>query len=152
MRHQSLAVLALAGSLWTSPALAQSGSPALTPTGLTRIVLIRIKPGKAPDFWNDMRQHLKPIYDEEVKRGILTSWGLETKVTSDSENDWSVVLGLTYKNYAALDNLGALTDPITLAHYGSMEKRTAQTMLRGDYATIVQSFLLRNQTVNEWKP
>lgn len=73
-------------------------------------------------------------------------------MTSDSENDWSVALGLTYKNYAALDNLGMLTDPITLAHYGTTEKRTAQNTLRGEYATVVQSFLLRNQTVNEWKP
>lgn len=75
MRLYSLAVLTLAGSLWSSPALSQQGSPALTPTGITRIVLIRIKPGKATEFWNDMRQHLKPIYDEEVKRGILTSGG-----------------------------------------------------------------------------
>ena len=148
--HKPLALTALALALSAAPALAQQ-SPNTTPTTVTRVILIHIKPGRSDQFWQDFRQHLKPVYDEEKRQGILTDYGVSTKVTSDSPDDWSVALTLTYANWAALDNLGPRTDPITLAHYGSAANRTAAANARIENGNTVSSFLVRGQTVNAWK-
>ena len=148
--HKPLALAALALTMSAAPALAQQ-SPNTTPTTVTRIILIHIKPGRTDQFWQDFRQHLKPGYDEEKRQGILTDWGVSTKVTTDNPEDWSVALALTYANWAALDNLGPRTDPITLAHYGSAANRTAAGNARIENGNTVSSFLVRGQTVNPWK-
>jgi hypothetical protein len=148
--QKSLALAALALTLGSAPAFAQQ-SPNTTPTTVTRVVLIRVKPGHNDQFWADVRQHLKPIYDEEKRQGILTNWSVATKSTLDNADDWGVALVLTYANWAALDNLGPRTDPITLAHYGSAANRTAAGSARIEHGTIVASFLTRDQTVNPWK-
>jgi hypothetical protein len=130
---------------------AQTNSPNTTPGAVVRVIHIKIKPGRADAFWQDMRQNLKPIYDAYKAQGVVSDWTVSTKVTSDSPDDWSVSLQLLYPNYAALDNLNTRTDPITLAHYGSAEKRTAAGNARTENAITVHSYLIRRQTVNPWR-
>jgi hypothetical protein len=149
--HKPIAVAALAILLCAAPALAQPGSPNTTPGTVTRIVLIHIKPGHADQFWQDVRQHQKPVYDEEKRQGILTNYTVATKPTQDNPDDWNVAYTLTYPNWAALDNLATRTDPITLAHYGSAANRTAAGIARVEHGTLVATFLVRDQTVNPWK-
>lgn len=144
----ALAALALVAS--SAPAVAQQ-SPNTTPTTVSRIVLVRVKPGHGDAFWQDVRQHLKPIYDEEKRLGVIADYQFFTKSTAENENDWGVGIALTYKNWAAIDSLTARTDPITLAHYGSAANRTAANNARTEHGTIVSSFLIRGQTVNPWK-
>jgi hypothetical protein len=148
--HKPIALAALALTLTAAPALAQQ-SPNTTPTTVTRVVLVRIVPGHGDQFWADIRQHLKPIYDEQKRQGLLTDYSFGTKSTTDSPDDWNVVLTLTYPNWAALDTFQSRSDPITLAHYGSAANRTAANQARIQHGTIVASFLVRNQTVNPWK-
>jgi hypothetical protein len=148
--HKRLAVAVLALALSSAPALAQQ-SPNTTPTTVTRVVLIKVKPGHGDQFWQDFRQHLKPVYDEEKRQAILSDWSLSTKSTQDNPDDWGIVLTLTYPNWAALDNLTTRTDPITLAHYGSAANRTAAGNARTEHGTVVSSFLVRTQTVTPWK-
>jgi hypothetical protein len=149
--HKPIAVAALAIVLYTAPALAQPGSPNTTPGTVTRIVLVHIKPGHADQFWADVRQHQKPVLDEEKRQGILTNYTVATKPTQDNPDDWNAALTLTYPNWAALDNLAARTDPITLAHYGSAANRTAAAIARLEHSSLVATFLVRDQTVNPWK-
>jgi len=149
--HKPTAVAALAIALCSAPALAQPGSPNTTPGTVTRIVLVHIKPGHTDQFWADVRQHQKPVFDEERRQGILTNYTVATKPTQDSPEDWNVALTLTYPNWAALDNLQARTDPITLAHYGSAANRTAAAIARLEHGSVVATFLVRDQTVNPWK-
>jgi hypothetical protein len=148
--HKPIAVAALALATFAAPALAQQ-SPNTTPTTLTRVILIHVKPGRADPFWADVRQHLKPIYDEEKRQGMLSNWSAATKPTQDGPEDWNVVLTLTYPNWAALDTFGPKSDPITLAHYGSAANRTTAGNARIENANIVANFLVRDQTVNPWK-
>ena len=148
--HKRLALAALALALSSAPALAQQ-SPNTTPTTVTRVVLIRIKPGHADPYWQDVRQHLKPIYDEEKRQGMLADYSVSTKSTQDNPDDWNVALTLTYPNWAALDTFTSRADPITLAHYGSAANRTAAGNARIEHGTIVANFLVRDQTVNPWK-
>lgn len=148
--HKPLALAALAVALVSTDGLAQQ-SPNTTPTTVTRVVLIRIKPGRSDQFWQDLRQHLKPIYDEEKRQGILVDYSVATKATTENADDWNVVLTLTYRNWAALDSLAPRTDPITLAHYGSAANRSAAANARIENESVVASFLVRNQSVNPWK-
>lgn len=148
--HKPLALAALAVALVSTDGLAQQ-SPNTTPTTVTRVVLIRIKPGRSDQFWQDLRQHLKPVYDEEKRQGILVDYSVATKATTDNADDWNVVLTLTYRNWAALDSLTPRTDPITLAHYGSAANRSAAGNARIENESVVASFLVRNQNVNPWK-
>lgn len=149
--HKRLAVAALALMLCAAPALAQPGSPNTTPGTVTRVTLISIKPGHADQFWQDIRQHLKPINDEYKRQGLLTNYTVATKSTLESPDDWNVALTQTYPNWAALDTFGPRTDPITIAHYGSAANRTAAGMARTEHGTTIASFLVRDQTVNPWK-
>jgi hypothetical protein len=149
--HTRLPLAALALMLCAAPALAQQGSPNTTPGTVTRVVLIRIKPGHTDPFWADFRQHGKPVFDEEKRQGIVTNYTVATKPTLDNPDDWTVALTFTYPNWAALDNLTSRVDAITLAHYGSAANRTAAGTARLEHATTVASFLVRDQTVNPWK-
>jgi hypothetical protein len=148
--HKPMAVAALALAIFGAPALAQQ-SPNTTPTTVTRVILVRIKPGHADAFWQDVRQNLKPVYDEEKRLGLLSGWSAGTKPTQDNPEDWNVVLTLTYPNWAALDTFGPKSDPIALAHYGSAANRTAAANARIDNASTIANFLVRDQTVNPWK-
>jgi hypothetical protein len=148
--HKPFALAALALAISSAPTLAQQ-SPNTTPTTVSRVVLIRVKPGHNDQFWADFRQHSKPVYDEEKRQGIITDWSVATKPTVDNPEDWGVALVLTYPNWAALDNLTTRTDAVTLAHYGSAANRTAAGNARIEHGTVVSSFLLRGQTVNPWK-
>ena len=148
--HKRHAVAALALMLCAAPALAQQ-SPNTTPGTVTRVILVRIKPGHGDPFWADVRQHQKPIWDEQKRQGILTNYTVATKVTLDNPDDWSVAGTFTYPNWATLDNLQSRTEAITLAHYGSAANRTAANIARLEHSTVVASFLVRDQTVNPWK-
>lgn len=148
--HKPLALAALALAMTAAPAFAQQ-SPNTTPTTVTRVILIKIKPGHGNPFWADVRQHLKPIYDEQKRQGLLTDYTVGTKSTLDNPEDWNVVLTITYPNWAALDTFTARADPIGLAHYGSAANRTAAALARIEHGMTVASFLVRNQTVNPWK-
>jgi hypothetical protein len=140
-KNVSLFVLIILWAFASAPLLAQEN---FTEGPITRIILLHIKPGHATDFWTDIRQNLKPVYEEYKKQGIITDYQFFTKATLENADDWNVGIGLTYKNYAALDGLAARTDPVTLKFYGSREARTAAVTKRPESATQVASFLIRN--------
>lgn len=145
------ALLVICCGTFTLAASAQNPTPNTTPGAVTRVVLIRIHPGRGDEFWADFRKNGKPVYEAYKAAGIIERYSVATKSTSDGADDWSVVLTLTYKNWAAFDDLGSKTDPITLKIYGSAAARAEAGKKRTEYATTVQSFLVREQTVNDWK-
>lgn len=144
-------IIALMVAVTAVPATAQMGSPNTTPGAVVRVVQIRLKPGRSDAFWADFRQNLKPVYDQEKLAGIITGYTVATKVTTNNENDWNVSLRISYPNWATLDDVAKRTDPITIAHYGSVAKRTEAGMARIENATTTASFLVREQAVNPWK-
>jgi hypothetical protein len=140
------------GMVVCAPTLgAQAGSPNTSPGTVSRVTLIRIKPGHADMFWQDVRQHSLPIWEEQKKRGLITDYSVSTKTTTENSDDWNVALVVSYKNWAALDTFGPRNDSLTRVHYGSAEARTAANNARIAHADIISSFLIRNQTVNPWK-
>lgn len=141
MRRMCVLVLLFLFVLGAVPLVAQEN---FTLGTVSRVILLRINPGKTTDFWADVRQNTKPVLEEEKKQGIITTYSFFTKATTENRDDWNVGYVIQYANYAALDGLADRTDPITLKHYGSREARTAAADKRTGYATLVSSFLLRN--------
>lgn len=114
-----------------------------------RVTLVDIKPGKATDFWRDVRGNLKPIWEEYKKAGIIVNYIVHIKMTTDDPGDWDVAIALEYKNMAALDGLGAKTDPITLKAYGTADARREAGAKRTEYGTTVASFLMRQVALKD---
>jgi len=140
MKKVSLIAMVILSTLVTVPLCAQEN---FTEGTISRIILIHIKPGKNTEFWSDIRQNLKPIYEEYKKQGVINDYAFFTKATSEKPDDWNVGINLVYKNYAALDGLAARIDPITLKFYGSREARADVQRRRTENATTVSSFLIR---------
>jgi len=143
MKTACIASLVGLFALSTLPAAAQmTASPVRTATtAVNRVVLFKLLPGQGPAYNQDVLEHLMPVYEAEKQAGILTGYQFFSKTTTDTPDDWNVGVVLTYPNFAGLDNLTTRTDPITLKHYGSAEKRTAAGAARGQIRTVVSSFL-----------
>ncbi len=141
MRRSPLSPLVALLLFTGASAAAQQAPVRTTTTAVSRTTLFRLLPGQGPAYNADVVDHLMPIYEEEKKAGILTSYSFFSKATTESPEDWNVGVTLSYANYAALDNLAAKTDPITLKHYGTAEKRTAAGLARSQIRTVVRSTL-----------
>ena len=102
-------------------------------------------------YWQDVRQHLLPIWEEQKRRGLITDYSVVTKSTTESPDDWNVGIRVTYKNWGVLDSFTQRNDSVTMAHYGTAAARSAAGDARVVHATTVSSYLVRNQTVNPWK-
>lgn len=141
MKKLSLFVLAVVFTFASLPLFAQEN---FTEGTVSRIVLFHIKPGHATEFWNDVRQNSKPIFEEYKKQGVITDYAFFTKLNSENPEDWNVGINLIYKNFAALDGLTSRTDPITLKFYGGREARAAVMAKRTEHSTVVSTFLVRS--------
>jgi len=139
----SLPMLVICFCLFSTSAKAQEN---FTEGTVWRVTLVDIKPGKGTEFWQDIRRNLKPVWEEYKKQGIIQSYVVHIKTTTDEPGDWDVAFMLEYKNFATLDGLAARTDPITLKVYSTAEARREAGVKRSEYGTTVASFLTRQVT------
>ncbi len=108
-----------------------------------RVTYFRIKPGQGDAFWNDFRQHGKPVLDEDKKQGLLTDYKVFTNPVSNSPGDWDVAIGVLYPNWAALDQFAAKGATIAIQHYGSRDAMLEAGRKRDDIREVVASHLAR---------
>ena len=146
-----LLAIVMMSAVAAAPLAAQQGSPNTTPGAVTRVTLVKIVPGHGDMFWQDVRQNLLPIWEEQKRRGLIADYGVATKVTTDDPGDWNVAITISYRNWGALDGLGTRVDSVSLRHYGTAAARTTANNARLQHASTVSSILIRNQTVNPWK-
>ena len=153
IRHSLVGLALFASVVAVSPASAQVvGAPAIADSGLKpssvimRVSLYRFVEGMQPAAFADLRTHLIPIWEAEKQAGILVGYSTLGNVNQSSRDDWQLGITLTYKNFAALDSLGARTGPITLKHYGSAAARTAAGDARAKLRTLVSSQLVNVAT------
>ena len=83
------------------------GAGAVYGRAVWRILLVKAKPGKLPALLQDLRDNLRPLYEEERTQGIIMDYKLYLNSTTDGPHDWKNAIGIEYKNYAALDGLAA---------------------------------------------
>ena len=141
MRKVSLYVFIILGMFTSLPLPAQDN---FTEGTVSRVTLVRIKPGHATEFWADVRQNLEPIYEEYKKQGIITGYQIFIKATTENSTDWNVGLSLIYSGYGALDGLANRVNPITLKFYGSTEARAEAGRKRTQHSDTISSFLIRD--------
>jgi hypothetical protein len=116
---------------------------------INRVILVDIKPGKSSDFWTDLRQNLRPLYDEYKRQGLIQNYSVGVKTTAEGPQDWDAVIILTFKNWAALDTFATKGDSVSMRYYGSYAKRNDMGAKRSEAGTIVSSFLVRDVTLKE---
>jgi hypothetical protein len=138
-----VALLPLASAAAQGAARPADAAPVrTTTTSVSRMILIRIAPGQTDAFTRDMVDNIIPTYEAYKKAGIITGYSLFTKSTAEGDADWQRGIMLTYASWAALDGLGARQDQVTLAHYGTAEKRAAANAARAAFSTVVSSWLM----------
>ncbi|HJR36144.1 MAG TPA: hypothetical protein VJ817_14405 [Gemmatimonadales bacterium] len=146
MIRRSLLGLALASAVAVPPISAQGAAVAdsgITATGaVMRVSLYRYADGMQQAVQADMRTHLIPTWEAQRAAGILVNYATMTNASPSSKDDWQFGIALTYKNWAALDSIGAKIAPITLKHYGSTEARTAALQARNRMRVLISSTLI----------
>ena len=130
-----------------SAVAAQAQSPNYSVGPVWRVTYVHIKPGQTDAFWNDVRQHFRPIYEEWKKQGLIADYKVYTNPVSDRPNDWDVAFALLYPNWAALDQVAAKGFTIAEKHYGSREAMAEAARKRNDIAEFEASHLAREVTL-----
>ena len=150
MVRRLVAGLAMIASVAAAAAAQAPATPAdsgIKPSSaIMRVSLYRFADGMQPATITDMRTHLIPIWEAEKQAGIIVGYSTMANVTASSANDWQFGIVLTYKNFAAMDSLGARTNAITLKHYGSEMARTASNEARAKLRTLVSTNLVNVAT------
>lgn len=116
---------------------------------VSRIILVDIKPGKASEFWTELRRNIRPLYDEYKREGLIQDYSFGLKTTADGPQDWDVSIVLTFKNFAALDTFATKGDSVSMHYYGTYAQRSQAGAKRAEYGTTVGSFLVRGVTLKE---
>ena len=145
MKRTLATLLFLAVMLGAVAACAQSPNYNVGP--VWRVIYLHIKPGQGDAFWGDLRQHLKPVYDDEKKQGLIADYKFYVNPVANQPNDWNVAIALLYPNYAALDQLAAKGETISAQHYGSRDAMIQAGKSRADMADIVANRLAREVTL-----
>lgn len=146
MPHSVLALFLLLLALFPSAAHAQEH---YTLGPIQRIILLDIKPGQGSGFWTDLRQNVRPLYDEYKRQGLIQDYSFTLKTTAEGPQDWDVAIVLTFKNWAALDTFATRGDSVSMRYYGSYGKRSEMGAKRSESGTTVSSFLVRGLTLRE---
>lgn len=112
-----------------------------------RVVLLRILPGHANAFWDDVKTNLQPIWDEEKSQGLIEGYQLFLNQTKSNPEDWDVGLFITYKNMAALDGLSMKILDLRMKKFGDKSKEQQVVNKRVENIEVVRSSLIRNITM-----
>ncbi|MFY9531111.1 MAG: hypothetical protein WAR24_19570 [Candidatus Acidiferrales bacterium] len=144
MRKTLSAVVFVAVLLGALPVFAQNPNYDVGP--VWRVTYFHIKSGQGDAFWNDFRQHGKPVLDEDKKQGLITDYKLFVNPVLNQPNDWDVAIGIQYPNWAALDQLAAKGATIATQHYGSRKAMLDAGRKRDDIRDVVASHLVREVT------
>ena len=141
MRNKTSAIVLAVVLLSALGALAQNPNYDVGP--VWRVTYLHLKPGMGDAFWNDFRQHIKPVLEEQKKAGLITDFKAFTNPVANTANDWDVALGVLYANWAALDSIDAKAASIVVKHYGSREAAFDAAKKRGELREVVGSHLAR---------
>jgi hypothetical protein len=144
MRKTVPVFVLLVATLSAVSALAQNPNFDVGP--VWRVTYFHLKPGMGDVFWNDFRQHIKPVLDEQKKQGLISDYKAFTNPTTNQPGDWDIAIGVLYANWAALDQIDAKAASIVVKHYGSREAALEAARKRSDIRDVVASHLAREVT------
>ncbi len=141
MRKVLWATLFVVMLLSALPSYAQSPNYDVGP--VWRVTYYHLKPGQGDAFWKDIRENMKPLFEEYKKAGMISDYKVWTNLTTDRPDDWDVAVGILFPNYAALDQVDAKAATISTKHYGSREAMLDAAKKRSEIREVVMSKLAR---------
>jgi hypothetical protein len=118
-----------------------------TEGGVTRVTLVQILPGRFNAFMDDLKNNIKPIWEEQKKAGLIQDYGLFLNTTKATPDDWDIGFALSYKNFAALDGLAQKVLDLRMKHYGDKSKEQQVIDKRTQNARVITSVLTREITL-----
>ena len=133
-------VLVLA-ALFSAPLAAQDRP--YTEGPVVNVSYIRIKPGMFDKYLKYLDTDYKRLMEAQKKEGLVLDYGVYSS-PEQNEHDWNMVLTVTYKNMAALDNLRDRFEPIMTRTLSTTPEKAAQASIeREAMRELVGSRLLR---------
>jgi len=103
---------------------------------------IRTEPGKFEDYMKYLATTYKTLMEEYKKSGLILDYAV-FNAEPRNPGDPDLLLTITYKNYASLDNLNEKTDPIDRKVWGSIAKSSEESAARGKLRTLVGGQTIR---------
>ncbi len=95
------------------------------------VTYVRTKPGMFDRYMEYLNTGYKTNMEAQKASGLVTDYGIYTS-EARTPNDHDVMLTVTYKNWAALDNLRDRADPVmNRALQSTPEQRSQQFIDRG---------------------
>jgi hypothetical protein len=140
-----LPLLTLTLSAVVSKAVAQN--PNYNNGPVWRVTYIDVKPGMGDQFWTDIRQNFRPIYEEFKKQGWVLDYKFYTNPVFENPNDWSVAIAVEYKNWSTLDEMAEKAAAIAEKHYGSRQAMSDAAKKCNEVSPAIRSALAREVTL-----
>lgn len=120
MKKSVLLLLAASLAISTSVTRAQEDH-AYTQGPVVVVSFVRTEPGMFEDYMRYLGNTYKRLMDGYKKQGIIVDYAIYQSLPRDP-HDADVILTVTYKNMAALDDLQSRTDPALKQAFGSLPK------------------------------
>jgi hypothetical protein len=128
MKKSVLIIFAAVMAVSTSVTRAQEDH-AYTQGTVTIVSFVRTEPGMFDEYLRYLSNTYKKVMEESKKQGIVTDYAIYQALPRDPQ-DADVILTVTYKNMAALDNLQARNDPLIKEIFGSLPKAASASVDR----------------------
>jgi hypothetical protein len=140
----SLGIAAICSAQTSSPPI--SGGRPYVEGPVWTLTMIKTKAGLDDDYFRQISQTVKPVYEEEKKQKIILDYKILNGDATGS-HDFNIVIMVEYPNMAALDGLRDKMDPIVEKVMGSEEQRRATAVKRLDIREILGTKTMREITL-----
>jgi len=142
-----LVISALVGVVVAVATGLQAQNPNYNVGPVWRVTYIHINPGQGDAFWNDVRQNVKPVWDEDKRQGLIVDYKLYINPVANQPDDWNVAGAVLYPNWAALDQFAEKGATIAIKHYGTREAMLEAGRKRSEFGKVLASRLAREVTL-----
>ena len=104
---------------------AEAQSRPYTEGPVVDISYIRVKPGMFDKYMEWLSTGWKRNVEAQKKAGVILDYAV-FRSPKQSEDDWNMVLAVTYRNMAALDSLRDRSEPVAVRALGMNSEQIAQ--------------------------
>jgi len=98
---------------------------------VVNVSYVRIKPGMFDRYMKYLDTDYKRLLEAQKKEGVVLDYGVYSS-PEQHQDDWNMVLTVTYKNMAALDNLRDRVEPIMMRTLSTTPEKAAQASIERD--------------------
>lgn len=129
-----------------SPTTAKSTGAPYTEGSVWTLTMIKTKAGLGDDYFRQISQSVKPVYEEEKKQKIILDYKI-LEGDAMGPQDFNIIIMVEYPNMAALDGLRDKMDPIVEKVMGSQDQQRTTAVKRLDIREILGTKTMREITL-----